>query len=122
MSTKPVKESGYDRLCGGFIKGASNLAGVLVGRARSVAGGLSIQRRAESDWLAVLRVYDNRNSLWLVAFGSGADMIAALMNLNAQIASGKFSRDKFDRGRVPDWTVSDLEDVLPAAGGQGSLQ
>lgn len=121
MKDKSERISGYDRLADGFIKGASNVAGVLLGRARSVAGGISLSRRAESDWLAVLRVYDVESHVWRCAFGNGADPIAALMNLNAQVGQGKFSQDKYDKGRLPDWPVDTLEEVLPAAKGQAKL-
>lgn len=113
--------SGIDSLRSGLAKGASNVAGLLWGKYRTCCMGMSVTRKGEYEWLAVMRAYDVEAHEHVVAFGNGADAISALMALNASIGKAKWSQDKFVKAGQPDWKVDDLRQLSLPLGGAGRM-
>lgn len=107
-------DSGYSKVFTGLASGISNVAGVLVGRKRSCAGGLGLTRREENAWVATLRAWSEDDHAWMVAFGNGKDPIEALVALNGSVSRASWHVDKFSKADLPDWKVVDLmAPVLP---------
>lgn len=114
MQPDGSSNTGHDKLFKGFATGASNLAGYLIGKNKSLAGGMGLTRKGESEWTATFRLWSVKAQTWLVAFGNGPDPIAALLALNAAIQNKKFYKDKFAREARPTWpTQAALADLLP---------
>lgn len=111
-----LKVSAYDRIFTGFASGASNLASYLFGTARAACVGLTASRRSETEWLATLRVYSAEHREWQCYFGSGIDIIAALLELNTSIQKGQARKDKYRDGPGPEWLPA-VSAAPPAAGG-----
>lgn len=113
------KPSGLDRLAKGFASGASNLAALLFGVHKSACMALTLSRKGEFEWMAIMRAYDVEGHEYVVCFGNGGDPLTALMALNAAVGKGKCSQDKYAPATPPDWKVSSFrQGRLPLGGEQ----
>lgn len=115
-NTAAERKCGSDLLGDGIRKGVSNLAALLLGRYASACMGLTLVRRGEFDWLAVVKVYNSDEGIDMVAFGDGPDVLSALARLNASVGKGKYHEDKFPKKVEVDWKVVSLLPA-PASGG-----
>lgn len=71
-----------------------NLYGVCLGQAQYKMVRLSLSERATGDFLGVLVAADPVDGSPMVVFGSGADLLTALSNLNSSIASSRWRPNK----------------------------
>jgi hypothetical protein len=92
MTKKRGSESPYNRLENGVFTAVPQLHAVLV-RNEEDAVGLNLKRRGDGDWIAVLRRVGDDGAPQ-VAFGTGFDLIGALLSLEGTVGAARWKEDK----------------------------